>query len=84
MIFGVEVGLAGVFGLEVGLPKAKERTCSRLLQKLVLRDPKATLETSGPALGGQFLDDFWSRIRWWKGVAKQIGGSLGGRGRAWC
>ena len=25
-------------------PKAKERACSRLLQKLVLRDPKATLD----------------------------------------
>ena len=56
-------------------PKAKERTCSRLLQKLVLRDPKATLES----LGGQLLDDFRSRIRWWKGVAKEIAGSLGGR-----
>ena len=41
-------------------------------------------ETAGPALGGQFLDDFWSRIRWWKGVAEEIAGSLGGRVRAWC
>ena len=38
----------------------------------------------GLALGGQFLDNFWSRIRWWKGVAKQIAGSLAGRVRAWC
>ena len=38
----------------------------------------------GPALGGQFFDDFWSRIRWWKGVAKQIARSLAGRVRATC
>ena len=58
MIFGVEVGLAGVFGLEVGLPKAKERACSRLLQKLVLRDPKATLDIwacTGSSIFGRFL-----------------------------
>ena len=58
MIFGVEVGLAGVFGLEVGLPKAKERACSRLLQKVVLRDPKATLDIwacAGRTIFGRFL-----------------------------
>ena len=56
-------------------PKAEERACSRLLHKVVSRGPKATLES----LGGQLLDDFRSRIRWWKGVAKEIAGSLEGR-----
>ena len=26
----------------------------------------------------------WCGIRWWKSVAEEIAGSLGGRVRAWC
>ena len=40
--------------------KAKERACSRLLQELVLRDPKATLDIwacaeTGRTIFGRFL-----------------------------
>ena len=50
--------------------KAEERACSTLLHRPILRVPKATLDSGGPLSG-----DFWSRIRLWKAVAKQITGS---------
>ena len=65
-------------------PKAEERVCSRLLHTCCFTGSESNVRHPRPALGGQLLDDFWSRIRWWKGVAKEIAGSLGGRVRAWC
>ena len=72
---GYEHGVEGS-GIEAFLEvrKRKKGLARGCLTKLFCRDPKATLES----LGGQLLDDFRSRIRWWKGVAKEIAGSLGG------
>ena len=48
--------------------KAEDRACSTLLHRLIVRVPKATLDIRGGPLSG----DFWSRIRLWKAVAKEI------------
>ena len=57
----------------------------RLLHRLVLRSPKATLEILR-VRGGPLQGDFWSRIRLWKAVARgnhweQVSTSQRTRGR---
>ena len=44
-------------------PKAKEGACSRLLQKFVLRDPKAPANPSKLATGSAVLADCWEPWR---------------------
>ena len=87
MIFGLDVGLRlhqGLVDACLGFGAAACRESGlmvRVRKTIVFSSPQ---RLPGLALGGQFLGNFWSRIRWWKGVAKQIAGSLAGRVRAWC
>ena len=53
-------------------PKAKEGACSRLLQKFVLRDPKAPANPSKLATGSAILADCWEP--WREGTSMVLSG----------
>ena len=80
-IFGLELDFGKLWrsksqGAGVNQPEDPWEVRERLLYRLVLRIPKATLDLDCAGVrGGPLSGDFWCRIRLWKAVAKQITGS---------
>ena len=80
MIFGLDVGLRLHQGLVdacfgFGAAACRESGLMQVRKTIVFSRNSdeafgSPQRLPGLALGGQFLDNFWSRIRWWKGVAK--------------